>query len=337
MEAPLLALFGFAGVINAWSLGVLLLVRGDLRRSAASVRLALFLIAVGILLAMFILWYFNWMPYSFATRIIHDAVALATGALFADHIACALGRSPLQRIVYAPAPVYLLAALVFGQSFVESITIAHLVCVQISYSAAATFLALSQWRNARVKSTLAKLNVAPLIAGLWIVHAAQLLRILLPDSRIVFETVPWAGAVVLIAINVYALGDSRTLRRMVAGPAGTLMKIPLALRELEVQFRRDRLYLHAGLTAEDLAGAAGITSRQLSTLLNRDAGCSFYEFVRRYRVAEAQRLLCSPAERRTSIEAIGLMAGFRSRSTFYDAFRRATGASPAQFRREQTG
>jgi len=72
----------------------------------------------------------------------------------------------------------------------------------------------------------------------------------------------------------------------------------------------------------------------LSRLLGNSDDGNFYNFINRYRVREAKELLRSAAESRTSVEAIGLMAGFRSRSTFYEAFRKDTGKTPAQFRKE---
>ena len=78
------------------------------------------------------------------------------------------------------------------------------------------------------------------------------------------------------------------------------------------------------------SAAAGVSPRRLSEIVNQAGG--FYEYVNHFRVDAARRLLADPAERRTSIEAIGLMTGFRSRSTFYEAFKRETGSTPGAWR-----
>ena len=96
----------------------------------------------------------------------------------------------------------------------------------------------------------------------------------------------------------------------------------------------EKPHLDSRLTLGQLARAIDTPERELSALFGDSVDGNFYNFVNRYRVQEAKELLGSPAETRTSVEAIGLMAGFRSRSTFYDAFRKDTGKTPAQYRKE---
>ncbi len=334
MDAPFLALIGIAGAVNAWILAAALLFRDELRRSAASARLALFLVAAGSLLGLFVFWHFDWLAYTLGARILHDTLALVAGAAFLDHVVCVLGPRPVPLAAYAPALAYALAGAILGEALVERVTVAQLVYVQMAYTVVATAIAVVAGRRPGASGRFPSQVAIPL-AAMCLLHAVQVLRILLPANPMVFDAVPFAGAAMLIALNAYVLGDPRALRRLVAGPRRPAARIPLALSELEAYLDRERPFLNAALTAEELAGAVGISSRQLSTLLNREAGCSFYEFLQRYRVAEAKRLLRSPDERRTSVEAIGLMAGFRSRTTFYEAFRRDTGASPAKFRKRQ--
>nr|HRK63217.1 helix-turn-helix domain-containing protein [Terricaulis sp.] len=59
---------------------------------------------------------------------------------------------------------------------------------------------------------------------------------------------------------------------------------------------------------------------------------TFPEYLQHARVEETKRLLRDPAETRTSVEAIGLLAGFGSRSAFYKAFGDRVGMSPAAYR-----
>ena len=94
----------------------------------------------------------------------------------------------------------------------------------------------------------------------------------------------------------------------------------------------EKPHLDPGLDLARLARAVGVGSPSLSAILSSE-GLSFYEFVNRHRVEEAKRLLRDPRERRTSIEAVGMMSGFRARSTFYEAFRKVTGQTPAEYRR----
>lgn len=96
---------------------------------------------------------------------------------------------------------------------------------------------------------------------------------------------------------------------------------------------KDRLYLQSDLKLEDLAQAAASSSHQLSQLLNDNLGQSFAAFVRGYRVRHAQTRILT--DDHLTLEAIGLEAGFGSKSTFYAAFREVTGTTPAKFRASQ--
>jgi AraC family transcriptional regulator, melibiose operon regulatory protein len=59
-------------------------------------------------------------------------------------------------------------------------------------------------------------------------------------------------------------------------------------------------------------------------------GVTIGAYLTRCRVAEAQRLLITTD---AAVGEVGAAAGFGSQSAFYDAFTRATGRSPAAYRR----
>ena len=94
-----------------------------------------------------------------------------------------------------------------------------------------------------------------------------------------------------------------------------------------------KAFLDPDISLVKVAGIVGMKPRALSTLLNQQMGLPFRDFINSLRIAEAERLLGSPEERETSIEAIGLLSGFRSRSSFYDAFKARNQVTPAEFRK----
>lgn len=92
-------------------------------------------------------------------------------------------------------------------------------------------------------------------------------------------------------------------------------------------------YLDMDLTLGELAAAIGATPRDLSEAINGEGGVSFYDFVNRYRVAAARKLLLEePGER---ILDIAYQSGFNTKSTFNKAFKAETGQSPSEFRKSQ--
>jgi AraC-like DNA-binding protein len=91
-----------------------------------------------------------------------------------------------------------------------------------------------------------------------------------------------------------------------------------------------KLFLDPELSLPMLAEEAGLTTHSLSYLLNTGFGENFYAFVNRYRVEEAKQLLATRVKQ-LSMLGIAFEAGFRSKTTFNNAFKKYTGLSPSQY------
>ena len=83
------------------------------------------------------------------------------------------------------------------------------------------------------------------------------------------------------------------------------------------------------LTIRTIAAAAGLQPNYAMTLFKRTFGLSIGEYLTRYRVADAQRLLATTDAR---IVDVALAVGFGSLSRFYVAFSQACGRSPRAYR-----
>jgi AraC-like DNA-binding protein len=107
-------------------------------------------------------------------------------------------------------------------------------------------------------------------------------------------------------------------------------------RQLTEQMEIGRKYLQPDLTLPELAEAMDCTVNHLSQAINAGFGVSFFDYLNEYRVKDAMHLLGdSGGESRTVLE-VALDVGFNSTSTFYVAFRKVTGKTPAQYRRSQS-
>ena len=106
--------------------------------------------------------------------------------------------------------------------------------------------------------------------------------------------------------------------------------------QLEARLRavmeRDAPWRESELTLADLAGRLQTTPHKLSEVLNGRVGQTFYDFVNGYRVREVQRRIEGGDARRLKMLAIALDAGFASKSTFNDAFKKQTGHTPSAYR-----
>jgi len=111
-----------------------------------------------------------------------------------------------------------------------------------------------------------------------------------------------------------------------------------ALKEkMQSIMEQDKAFLDQELDLPQLARRMHISSHDLSYLLNAGFGESFFQFVNRYRVAEAKILLLSPKHRHLNVLGIAYEAGFNSKTTFNTTFKKFTGQSPTQFQRNALG
>ena len=94
-----------------------------------------------------------------------------------------------------------------------------------------------------------------------------------------------------------------------------------------------RPWRNRDLTLADLAQLLATTPHKLSELLNSQLQQSFYDFVNGYRVRYVQRRIEDEDARNLKILALALDAGFASKSTFNDVFKKHTGRTPSDYRR----
>lgn len=101
--------------------------------------------------------------------------------------------------------------------------------------------------------------------------------------------------------------------------------------KLNALMKREKLYTDPFLKVAYLAEKLDSTPHDLSRLLNENLGQNFTEFINTYRVEEAKTLMLT--NQHYTIEAIGNLSGFNSKSAFYKAFKSQIGTTPAKFRR----
>lgn len=103
--------------------------------------------------------------------------------------------------------------------------------------------------------------------------------------------------------------------------------------ELEMLMAEENLYRQSKLTLNDLSTAMDLSPHNLTEIINTQAGINFYDFVNQYRVEEVKRKLLDQSNDHLTILAVGLDAGFNSKSSFNAVFKRHTGQTPSQFRK----
>ena len=110
---------------------------------------------------------------------------------------------------------------------------------------------------------------------------------------------------------------------------------PDTVAHIRTTMEQQQLYLKQNLNIEEFARHVGIHFREVSSIINKEFNTNFFEFVNEYRVNRAKEMLLDPQCAQMTILDILLESGFNSKSSFHRFFKRYTGMSAAEFRKQQ--
>ncbi|WP_194768612.1 helix-turn-helix domain-containing protein [Tamlana sp. I1] len=105
-------------------------------------------------------------------------------------------------------------------------------------------------------------------------------------------------------------------------------------KELNALIHSKKIHLDTELNEKKLAEALGVHSYILSRLLNDYIGKSFSEYINEKRIEEAKAILQNDKNKDLTIFAVAVDSGFRSESVFYVNFKKITGLTPTQFKKQ---
>jgi len=99
------------------------------------------------------------------------------------------------------------------------------------------------------------------------------------------------------------------------------------IKKLEIE----KIYLNPTLSIVEFALELGVTSENLSFVINHEFGLSFRDLLNSYRINEAKLRLQQIPLSKQSILAVSLDSGFNSQASFYRAFKKFEGKTPKQY------
>ena len=102
--------------------------------------------------------------------------------------------------------------------------------------------------------------------------------------------------------------------------------------ELVDYFNQEKPYLQPDLTLATVSKHLGYTRNQISFVINHVLYRTFYDFVNARRIEHVIRKM-SANDQKLSILELGFDAGFTSVSGFYNAFKKQTDMTPAQYKK----
>jgi len=101
-------------------------------------------------------------------------------------------------------------------------------------------------------------------------------------------------------------------------------------QKLEATLAQQGVYTRSDLSLAALARLINESPHYISQVISQELSSSFHELVNRHRIEHAKRLLRESPD--ANVLTIAMDAGFNSKSAFHNAFRRATGTTPSDFR-----
>jgi AraC-like DNA-binding protein len=116
-------------------------------------------------------------------------------------------------------------------------------------------------------------------------------------------------------------------------PDERLAELKSQLHELII---KDELYLDTELSLGKLAKLLGLSSHQLSYVINNGFNQNFYGFINKFRVEKAKKLLSDRELDKYSIIGIAYESGFNSKTSFNTTFKKITGQTPSEFKKNSS-
>lgn len=96
----------------------------------------------------------------------------------------------------------------------------------------------------------------------------------------------------------------------------------------------DKVYQDSNLNMTILSEKTGLSNSYLSQIINQKEGKNFFDFINGYRVKDVQEKIIDPKFEHYTILAIAQEAGFKSKSTFNNFFKKTTGKTPSEYRKQ---
>lgn len=103
---------------------------------------------------------------------------------------------------------------------------------------------------------------------------------------------------------------------------------------LEKAMVDEKVYTENEISLTELSNKLDIQPYQLSELISRISGDSFFDFINKHRIEEIKVRLKDPKYNALSILGVAMDCGFNSKSSFNNAFKKFTGLTPSEYRKE---
>ena len=103
-------------------------------------------------------------------------------------------------------------------------------------------------------------------------------------------------------------------------------------QKLESIIKSKSLYLKPKLCLDDLSSETGIPVKYVKQVLSEKLNSTFFEFISKYKIRRAKRLLTKIDDDHFSISNVAIESGFNTDESFVALFKKHTNMSPENYR-----
>ncbi|MGN7512952.1 MAG: helix-turn-helix domain-containing protein [Allomuricauda sp.] len=142
-------------------------------------------------------------------------------------------------------------------------------------------------------------------------------------------------SITIFITSFFILSESRFFEKSwIADKYETLTNNTIKFGKIERFMSESQFYSHQEVTLKKVAEKLDTNSNTISKLINSESGLNFNDYINQKRIALAQQRLLDEKFKQLTVEAVGQSVGFKSKSAFYNAFKKHTGQSPSAFMKQ---
>jgi AraC-like DNA-binding protein len=187
----------------------------------------------------------------------------------------------------------------------------------------AVLLIFLTFTNGHVRHEHGIFDIIAILAGLGLVFVIAFFSILQPE---IFNRVRFIS-------NAVFDGEEKSY------PKYEKFRLPASeeekyVKNLQTYMSEKKPFLNDELTLQNLADELSISTHHLSMILNIHCKQSFYNFINIYRVEDVKSKLINSEFNDHNILTIAYDSGFNSKSTFNTMFKKFTGKTPKEYRKQ---
>jgi AraC-like DNA-binding protein len=134
-----------------------------------------------------------------------------------------------------------------------------------------------------------------------------------------------------IVSNIFTDEPLEKSKRNLLLPESDLLEI---VRKAESVMRNEKPFLNFEFGLKEMAEKIDITERLLSQAVNECRNQNINDFINSYRIEEAKLIIAENNDPKKTFLEVAFESGFNSKSSFYLVFKKSTGVTPSEFKKQ---